>query len=215
MNNLLKNKDFIEELNVLIDRYTAKVEEKCKPKFKVGDTIKEIRATSKDECPAIATITKIEDDAYYSEYGRICNIDEQDKWKLYEVKRWRDDESADVCGWFLKGDEFVVKLYGKNTRSNYSLFAVYLQAKAAQAMARISQIMKNDKRFGGVVTDAEWEDKSIAKYVIARLGNELYTYKCTISYTILAFHTKEQRDLFLEENRDLVESYLMTSKKGE
>ena len=65
---------------------------------------------------------------------------------------WRDNANEDVSGWLLDGDEFVVKLYGKNTRSNYSLFAVYLQAKAAQAMARISQIMKNDKRFGGVMT---------------------------------------------------------------
>lgn len=32
-------------------------------------------------------------------------------------------------------------------------------------MAQISQIMANDKRFGGVVTDEEWADENIKNIV--------------------------------------------------
>lgn len=43
------------------------------------------------------------------------------------------------------------------------------------------------------------EDKQLEISTEARLG----------TYTFLAFHTEEQRDLFLKENKDLVKDYLM------
>lgn len=38
-------------------------------------------------------------------------------------------------------------------------------------MARISQIMKNDERFGGLITDEEWADDSW--YIIIRMNTNL------------------------------------------
>lgn len=76
-------------------------------------------------------------------------------------------------------------------------------------MAQISQTMANDERFGGVITDEEWEDTTINKFVINRAKNTINKAAFTSSYEFLAFHTQEQCDLFLEENEDLVKNYLM------
>ena len=89
------------------------------------------------------------------------------------------------------------------------LFNTEKQAKSAVAMSKISQIMANDKRFGGPITDDEWGCIDVDKYVIRREQNNI---QCGLTFTInqfLAFHTEEQRDLFLKENEDLVKDYLM------
>ena len=90
------------------------------------------------------------------------------------------------------------------------LFNTEKQAKSAVAMSKISQIMANDKRFGGPITDKEWTDRSIEKFYIFRYANQiLVDYGFFNRYHFLAFHTAKQRDLFLEENMDLVKDYLM------
>lgn len=77
-------------------------------------------------------------------------------------------------------------------------------------MAQISQIMANDERFGGVVTDEEFKNKNTWIYSINRDQNTIRTYEGTHGLDhFLSFHTREQRDLFLEENEDLVKDYLM------
>lgn len=76
-------------------------------------------------------------------------------------------------------------------------------------MARISQIMANDERFGGVVTDEEWDDRNMIKFAIERRKGHFNFMSYQNVYCLLAFHTSEQRDLFLKENEDLVKDYLM------
>lgn len=65
--------------------------------------------------------------------------------------------------------------------------------------------------YGGVVTFEEWLDKDKAKYTVECLGGKINTSTSfTLSHPI-AFHTREQRDEFLEhdENRQLVYDYYM------
>lgn len=122
-------------------------------------------------------------------------------------KKWRDNEKNTISGYYTHSDSRIT--YSKdhnNTKENYNIFATEKQAKSALAMARISQIMTNDKRFGGIVTDEEWTGKSW--YSIIRINNDLRT-ATRFCYELLAFHTKKQADLFLEENRDLVKDYYM------
>lgn len=104
------------------------------------------------------------------------------------------------------------------TRSRYEdyfldeifLFNTEKQAKSAVAMAKISQIMANDPRFGGPVTDKEWNDISLSKYGFKRgLEGKILKFKTWLDYQFLAFHTIQQCDLFLKENEDLVKDYLM------
>ena len=133
------------------------------------------------------------------------------KFKSIEKKRWRDNKNADIKGYYIDIFSEIEPYLGHNANYNYHIFATEKQAKSALAMARISQIMANDERFGGVVTDEEWKDSSsgIIKYVIDRCDNEVSIFTCVKTYNFLAFHTAEQRDLFLEENEDLVKDYLM------
>ena len=131
-------------------------------------------------------------------------------FKPIRPKRWRDDENVGVNGYYIYPDSSIKKYHdGYNCDSNYNVFATEKQAKAALAMARISQIMANDDRLGGVVTDEEWNKKDICKYCIEKTYNTITTVFCYYTYQFLAFHTEEQRDLFLEENEDLVKDYLM------
>ena len=125
------------------------------------------------------------------------------------TKRWRDDYSKLISGYVIDNNSIIYKRTNiTNGSSNYNLFATKKQAKSAFAMAQISQIMANDERFGGVVADEEWKDTTL-KFVINRVRNTINKAAVECSHEFLSFHTQEQRDLFLEENKDLVKDYLM------
>lgn len=125
-------------------------------------------------------------------------------------KRFVDDEKAWIEGYYIERDSTINRTDKTlNFKDNYNIFAHWQQARSALAMARISQIMENDKRFGGIVTDKEWENGNFDKYVINRYFNRINTTCFLGSYEFLAFHTEGQRDLFLKENEQLVKDYLM------
>lgn len=139
------------------------------------------------------------------------------KYLDYEVielpekpKRWRDDNTAHLSGWYLKACPGNIErdVHLPNIRRNRQIFATEKQAKSALAMAQISQIMENDERFGGVVTDEEWNNY-IERFCIVRLRDNILPVYTHCEYKFLAFHTREQRDLFLAENEDLVKDYFM------
>ena len=79
-------------------------------------------------------------------------------------------------------------------------------AKSALAMAMISQLMPY---YGGAITDKEWNDIHLTKYVISRINNAITKNALINTYFFLAFHTAEQRDSFLKYNEQLVKDYLM------
>ena len=89
------------------------------------------------------------------------------------------------------------------------IFATKKQAKRAKAYAIITQIIKNDGRFGGEITDEEWENPTVKKYAISRCNGHLDTENLSHVYSPIAFHTKEQRDLFLTENVQILYDYFM------
>lgn len=153
--------------------------------------------------------------ATYEERQLLFNKLEEEgyKWNAESLtltkiqKKWRDNEKNTISGYYIYIDSRITYSQDhNNTKENYNIFATEKQAKSALAMARISQIMANDERFGGIVTDEEWIDKSW--YSIIRINNDLRT-ATSFCYELLAFHTKKQADLFLEENRDLVKDYYM------
>lgn len=134
------------------------------------------------------------------------------KFKPIQNIRWRDDKNAKVDGYYIC-DGIINQCCAKmwNVSNAYHIFNTEKQAKSALAMARISQIMANDTRFGGTITDDEWKltIDCKGKHTICREDGKIV---CGFNYTIyhfLAFHTKEQRDLFLKENEDLVRDFLM------
>ena len=130
--------------------------------------------------------------------------------EIEEPKRWVDDENARGTGWFIDSySDLISDECLLNEEANRNVFATKKQAKSALAMARISQIMAHDERYGGVVTDKEWKSSKIDKFVLYRHEDKI-TYGLTShTYRFLAFHTAEQCDLFLAENEQLVKDYLM------
>ena len=126
------------------------------------------------------------------------------------AKRWRGAYDSLVSGYLIEPDSSIRYWTDLSEGGeNINIFATEKQAKSALAMAQISQIMANDERFGGVVTDKEWYSGESLRYIIDRYKNEITTSNCYYGYNFLAFHTREQRDLFLKENKDLVKDYLM------
>lgn len=108
-------------------------------------------------------------------------------------KRWRDNEYKTISGYYTHTDSRIT--YSEdhsNTKENYNLFATKKQAKSALAMAQISQIMANDERFGGVVTDDEWCGDNWL-YVIIKINNDL-EISGSYRYEYLAFHLYLRKD---------------------
>ena len=120
------------------------------------------------------------------------------------IKRWRDKEEP-MSGYWIDINSSINRVtFCNNIKENRNVFATEKQAKSALAMAQITQIMVNDERFGGLVTDEEWDDGENCKFVIVRINNEIMRDCFWHSYHFLAFHTREQCDLFLDENEDLI-----------
>ena len=94
--------------------------------------------------------------------------------KFKSIIKWRDDISAKFNGYYIGSDAEIIDVSDIfNTEDSYNVFATEKQAKSALAMARISQIMANDERFGGVVSDEEWDIHSMKKYCITRDNNTI------------------------------------------
>lgn len=133
-------------------------------------------------------------------------------FKKKEVAPWREYTHI-LTGYFVALNSDIVQINEQdrffNDDTNKNVFATEKQAKSMLAMAQLSQIIQNDERFGGPITDKEWSDKRISKYCIVRDGNNICGATFMSSYHFLAFHTDEQYFLFLKENMDLINQYLM------
>lgn len=155
--------------------------------------------------------------ATYKERHQFFKKVEEDGYRWYpesltlsEIKkRWVDKEDAEVKGYFINSDSHIEYYSGHNIHIDHNIFATEKQAKSALAMARISQIIANDIRFGGPITDEEWVTNNLKKFTIRRINGRAVFNTDSFVYNFLAFHTAEQRQLFWEENDSLIKDYLM------
>jgi hypothetical protein len=126
---------------------------------------------------------------------------------------WKNGHHS-MSGYFISGSAEVMPLpptyraFSDNPEDN-NVFATEQQAKSAWAMAQLSQIMQNDSRLGGPITNADWRNRNMTKYIIERIGDRICTDLWWAKWYFLAFHTAEQRDLFLRENESLIKEYFM------
>lgn len=168
-------------------------------------------------CPIIALV-KVDDInetvLNYTPEGKVrldTGVSDNDLVIVEEAEEfWSDKEDKEAKGYFIGFESNII--FHTSTpyyHRQHKYFASRKQAKSALAMAMISQIMANDvENFGGVITDEEWKNE-YRKYHIYRYGNGVHTAFTTHEYHFLAFHTEEQRDLFLEKYPNLVKDYLM------
>lgn len=134
-------------------------------------------------------------------------------FKKKELTPWRECTNI-LTGYYVSPNSNVVQIDKSdrcsNDDANRNIFATKKQAQSMLAMAQLSQIIQNDPRFGGPITDEEWLKCGMYKYIIDRYDNEIKTY-CWLecNFRFLVFHTEKQRDLFLKENEDLIRQYFM------
>lgn len=114
-----------------------------------------------------------------------------------------------ISGYFISNQDVIIK-ENDNCFASEIMKDVALSkkvAKSMQAMAMISQLIRF---YGGEITDGEWENTSIEKYILNRgYSDIILKYSVFGDYSFLAFHTAEQRDAFLKYNKQLVKDYLM------
>lgn len=127
------------------------------------------------------------------------------KKKKSKYPKWEDLERLSGC---YIADNCIIRPASNIMANgeNKNVFLTEKHAKSALAMAQISQLMPY---YGGEITDEEWEDRSIRKYIIFRRTSYIGGYDTYSNYEFLAFRTAEQRDEFLKNNEQLVKDYLM------
>lgn len=114
---------------------------------------------------------------------------------------------GNISGVFIgAGSEFFEDSCIPTSNNNRNVFLTEKHAKSALAMAQISQLIPY---YGGEITNDEWKDSSIRKYIIFRKMSYVGRCEAYSNYEFLAFHTAEQRDEFLKNNEQLVKDYLM------
>lgn len=202
-------KEIIKSFNLEAYKNGAKV------KTRDGHEVRIICTDAKDKNYPIIALIKLYNDnevvAYYTLEGiNKGYINDNDLVIVEEVEFWSDKENKKAKGYYIDYmSDIIANGKARYNRNRYNLFVTKKHAKSALAMARISQIMANDiENFGGVVTDEEWENDEW-KYVIYRDVRSINTSFVKRNCYFLAFHTSNQRDLFLEKYRDLVKDYLM------
>ena len=127
-------------------------------------------------------------------------------FKKKTVERWVDNPDNEVRGYYINEGAIAWRSTFLRYSTHKCIFSTKEQAQSALAKAQLSQIIKNDPRFGGSITNEEWKSSS-SKYTIRRVENVIRTYADTFLWAFLAFHTEEQRDLFLKENEALIRQY--------
>lgn len=125
--------------------------------------------------------------------------------KKSKYPKWED--LKELNGVYIEtSSETLHREKARRDKYTRNTFLSEKHAKSALAMAQISQLMPY---YGGEITDEEWEDRSIRKYIIFRRTSYIGGYDTYSNYEFLAFRTAEQRDEFLKNNEQLVKDYLM------
>lgn len=132
------------------------------------------------------------------------------KKKERQIKTWNDliSKKVPIGTVVITSSSYINEIVDnwKFNKDDENLFIDRKHAKSSLAMSQISQLLPY---YGGEITEEEWEDDSFFKYTIERYKNTVYLDGHSTMYTFLAFHTEEQRDSFYENNKQLVNDYLM------
>jgi len=128
--------------------------------------------------------------------------------KKFEVNTWKDIRT--LSGTFItsKSDFYHVPKVPVDHIVDKNIFISEKYAKAALALAQISQLMPY---YGGEITDEEWANSNLIKCSIEVWNTCIHCSYVYNERTVLAFHTSKQRDRFLSfpENVQLVKDLFM------
>ena len=124
------------------------------------------------------------------------------------IRTYQDltDNSKCVSGYYIDKFSNICYIAGPAFKESRNTAISEKVAKSMLAMAMISQLMPY---YGEEITEEEWSNTHISKYVIYKRNNTIYINEHTTIYTFLSFHSPKQRDEFLKYNEQLVKDYLM------
>lgn len=129
--------------------------------------------------------------------------------KKQEIKTWDDLCKAGkrLEGFYVSDHSNIYDISRPEVREwNRGVFLTKKQAKSARAAAVISQLMPY---YGGAITDEEWKDCFMRKFVITRSEYGAHFIESVRWFHFLAFRTEKQRSEFYKYNTQLVKDYLM------
>lgn len=133
-----------------------------------------------------------------------------------EVKCWKDFKGWDLEGYVFTADSGIKDVCWINVGDGpIDVARTEAHCRAMLAMAMISQLKPY---YGGDITEEERNNMDLSKYGIYwsanRKGFCVGVYQEVLS-TLLTFHSKEQAEEFIENNRDLLLDYFMIDKEEE
>ena len=121
--------------------------------------------------------------------------------KKKDTNSWEDLKKVE--GYYIDNSSYIVDgglLAPHQEHKNVFLNKKY--AKSALALAQISQLLPYYD------SNVDW-DRSITKYYILRIGNEIHIGMCICSYHPLTFKSREEAERFLKYNEQLVKDFFM------
>ena len=116
--------------------------------------------------------------------------------------KWED--LVIVKGYYLNSDCFVIGCGDEPNNYNKNIFPTNVEAEACLALSQLCQL--RDAYNGEPLADwCDWRDGA-TKYSIEFYENEIFTTEHFYTSSCLAFKTRELRDKFLENFRELIET---------
>ena len=144
------------------------------------------------------------------------------KKKEFGIRTWNDYVKKYGNLEWLSFKEEKINLSAPDSSGPLPAFATYFNVsfRKSDFTDNYHRIKKHIKAFliinklmpyyGGAITDEEWEDDTMYKHIIRRIGSRIDDgYNSSIYYNLLAFRTSKLKDEFLENNEQLVKDYLM------
>jgi len=148
---------------------------------------------------------------YYKRGGIHRDIALQAGYTVAELTPARnewDDYFIDgpVKGFYVGTDATVYPCSVKKaTAFSKNIFKTEKQAKSALALAQITQLITHPDYNGDWVPN--WNNPRELKYVLRRVGDFIEKDLYVTSFWQLAFKTEDARNLFLDNNYDLLKEY--------
>ena len=192
----------------------SKIDKDTRIETKDGYEVEILRTDMRGDYPIVGIVKRPNEITDFIGAWTIKGISDKDaietSFDLVIVKEclsWWDTHNKDRFEQFLingydKPEDHIITLCNARYPSTPEL------ALQQYAFAQISHILKNDFSYGGMISNAEWNDYNIDKYCMYAWANEICIKKFKKHRHFLAFHSEEAARRFLEEYPELVKQYL-------
>lgn len=137
---------------------------------------------------------------------KIVKKEEEKKESMIRTYQDLINNKHTVEGFKICENSNIVPVFGIACMSDRNMASSEKIAKSMLAISMISQLMYY---YGGAITEKEWQDRNVTKYIIYRKKNEIMFGRHSTLYNFLAFHKLEQMEEFMRYNQQLVKDYLM------